>query len=77
MTDGVLKVEMTELALRPDVGCERSGTTPNVPARGTRRIKLPFIEMGRLQRAVWGAGRGRPPLGVLNYNVHESSKQRC
>lgn len=76
MKDGVSKVEMTELAVRLDVGYkrEKSGMTQGVLARATRRIKLPLTDIGR---SSLGGRKSEFTLGTLNCNVHESSKWRC
>lgn len=75
--DSVLKLEMTESALTLDVGCKKTEMTPSILARATRRIKLPLTEDGKAKDKWLGRWDEGGPLGVLNYNVCESSKWRC
>lgn len=75
--DSVLKVEMTESAVTLDVGYKKMEMTPSILAWATRRIKLPLTEDRKGKEEQLGRWKGEGPLGVLNYNVCESSKGRC
>lgn len=54
MTDGILKVEMTELAVTLDVGCKKVRVTTSILARATRRIKLPPTKIGKAMEEWFG-----------------------